>query len=183
LRWEWNDSRREVAGMAASNVAKETLRRQDLTSLCNSSNAWMEGRPAHGGDRRHRRFWWYVVGPISQAAPPTTMAPPKWNFQLHADRLDATNSDGGSARARARMVAAPLASLLGGAASTPTTTPNAHASELVRRVDAKANADRRVHLGKTLNSSKSAPWARLHDLHLEVREADAQWAGARSAPR
>jgi hypothetical protein len=72
-----------------------------------------------------------------------------------------------------------LPSLLGGTASTPTTTPNAHASELVRRVDAEGELQIDEFTLEKLKFEQVRALGSLHDLHLEVREADAQWAGGK----
>jgi len=66
-----------------------------------------------------------------------------------------------------------LPSLLGGV----TQMPNAHASELVRRVDAEGELQIDEFTLEKLKFQHLRTVGALHDLHLDVREAEAQWAG------
>jgi hypothetical protein len=97
---------------------------------------------------------------------------PKWNFSLTTDRMNAAELDRWvGPRARPNWLQRLLPSLLGGSAPTPA------ASELVRQM----NADGELNIGElTVEKLKLAgvhAEGALHDLQLEVREADAQWAG------
>lgn len=97
---------------------------------------------------------------------------PKWTFSLTADRLNAAELDRWvGPRARPNWLQRLLPSLLGGS------SPNPAASELVRQM----NADGELNIGElTIEKLKLVgvhAEGSLHDLQLEVREADAQWAG------
>jgi len=95
-----------------------------------------------------------------------------WGFRLHADHLDATELDRWfGPRARPNWLQRLLPSLLGNNNS------GAKPSELLRRISAEGelSADtvtiEKVKLGKT--KAKLA----FHELHLDVSETEAQWAG------
>ncbi len=97
---------------------------------------------------------------------------PKWNFSLSTDRMNAAELDRWvGPRARPNWLQRLLPSLLGGSSPSPA------ASELVRQM----NADGEINIGElTVEKLKLASVhaeGALHDLQLEVREADAQWAG------
>jgi hypothetical protein len=97
---------------------------------------------------------------------------PKWNFSLTTDRMNAAELDRWvGPRARPNWLQRLLSSLLGGS------SPSAAASELVRQM----NAEGEINIGElTVEKLKLAnvhAEGALHDLQLEVREADAQWAG------
>jgi hypothetical protein len=95
----------------------------------------------------------------------------KWNFQLHANHLDAADLDRWMGpRARPGWLQRLLPGLLASA-------PNPRASELLRRVSAQGELSideftlDRIKLGQLRASGA------LHDLHLELREAEARCAG------
>jgi AsmA family/AsmA-like C-terminal region len=97
---------------------------------------------------------------------------PRWNFSLTTDRMNAAELDRWvGPRARPNWLQRLLTSLLGGS------TPSPAASELVRQM----NAEGEINIGElTVEKLKLASVhaeGALHDLQLEVREADAQWAG------
>jgi hypothetical protein len=96
---------------------------------------------------------------------------PRWNFALTTDRMNATELDRWvGPRARPNWLQRLLRSLLGGSSPSPA------ASELVRQM----NADGELNIGElTVEKLKLAnihAEGSLHDLVLDVREADAQWA-------
>ena len=98
----------------------------------------------------------------------------KWNFQLHANHLDAADLDRWMGpRARPGWLQRLLASLLGGGAANPA------ASELLRHVNAEGELRvdeftlEKIKLGQVRASGA------LHDLHLEVRQAEARCAGGK----
>jgi hypothetical protein len=101
--------------------------------------------------------------------------PGKWNFQLHADHLNAAELDRWiGPRARPSWLRRLLPSLLGG---TPGPSAASSASELVRRV----NAEGELHIDdfsmENLALQKVTVIGALHDLRLDIRDAFAQWAG------
>ena len=94
-----------------------------------------------------------------------------WHFQLHADHLDATELDRWiGPRSRPNWLQRLLPSLLGN-------TNTAHASELLRRVSAEGELTTDTLTIEKIKLAKAHAKLALHDLHLEVRDADAQWAG------
>jgi hypothetical protein len=106
----------------------------------------------------------------------------KWGFQLHADHLDATELDRWiGPRARPGWLQRLLPSLLGGAPAPQ--APNEHASELVRRINAEGELRVDEFTMEKLRFQQVRADAALDDLHLDVREADAQWAGGKVRAR
>ena len=114
-------------------------------------------------------------GQINQAGPPEADGSSKWNFQLHANHLDATTLDlWAGPRARPNWLQRLLPSLLGGAAS------NANpATALVRRINAEGELRVDEFDLEKINFTQVRAQGSLRDLHLEVRDADAQWAGGK----
>ncbi len=111
-------------------------------------------------------------GGIKEAAALNALGGSDWGFRLHADHLDATELDRWfGPRARPNWLQRLLPSLLGN------NNAGAKPSELLRRISAEGelSADNvtieKVKLGKA--KAKLA----FHDLHLEVSETEAQWAG------
>jgi hypothetical protein len=111
-------------------------------------------------------------GGIKEAAALNASGGSDWGFRLHADHLDATELDRWfGPRARPNWLQRLLPSLLGN------NNAGAKPSELLRRISAEGelSADsvtiEKVKLGKA--KAKLA----FHDLHLEVSETEAQWAG------
>ena len=94
-----------------------------------------------------------------------------WGFQLHADHLDAAELDRWfGPRARPNWLQRLLSSLLGEA------NP-ARASALLRRVSAEGDLSADTLTIEKLKLAKARARIRLRTLHLEVRDAEAQWAG------
>jgi hypothetical protein len=180
LRWEWSEAVPRGRWNGRIDVAKGDLQAAGLNrplQLVKTSLEWKDGlRTAVIGDIEGFGGTW--SGSISQANPADDDGAAKWNFQLHADQLDATELDRWiGPRARPGWLQRLLPSLLGGAASTPTTTPNVHASELVRRVDAEGELQIDEFTLEKLKFQQVRAVGALHDLHLDVREVQAQWAG------
>jgi hypothetical protein len=176
LRWEWNDTAPRSRWNGRIDVAKGELQAAGLNQplqLVKTSLEWKDGlRTAIIGDIEGFGGVW--SGKISQADPEDDDGSAKWNFQLHADHLDATELDRWiGPRARPGWLQRLLPSLLGGAA--PPTVQ--HASELVRRVDAEGELQIDEFTLERLKFHQVRAVGALHDLHLEVREAQAQWAG------
>lgn len=97
---------------------------------------------------------------------------PRWNFSLTTDRLSAAALDRWvGPRARPNWLQRLLSSLLGGSSQLPA------ASDLVRQM----NADGDLTIGELtiekLKLTNVHAEGTLRDLQLEVRDADAQWAG------
>lgn len=96
----------------------------------------------------------------------------QWNFDLHADRLDASELDRWvGPRARPGWVRRLLSSLLG------TSQPSVSASELLRRASARGVLRADEFDLEKLRFKQLRAEGDLKNLHLTVRQADAQWAG------
>jgi hypothetical protein len=178
LRWEWNASASRGRWNGRIDVAKGELQAAGLNQplqLVKTSLEWKDGlRTAGIGDIEGFGGTW--SGSISQADPTDDEGNAKWNFQLHADHLDATELDRWiGPRARPGWLQRLLPSLLGAAPSAP----NAHASELVRRVDAEGELQIDEFTLEKLKFQQVRAVGALHELHLDVREAEAQWAGGK----
>jgi uncharacterized protein involved in outer membrane biogenesis len=99
---------------------------------------------------------------------------PQWNFHLHTDQLKAADLDRWvGPRARPNWLQRLLPTLLGGSA------PSLPASELVRRVNAEGELDITQLTIEKLKLEQVVAKGSIHDLQLEVREAQAQWAGGK----
>ena len=111
-------------------------------------------------------------GTISETLPVDGRELPRWKFQLHADRLDAAELDRWvGPRARPNWLQRLLPSLLG------KSNTQAKASELLRRVSADGDLFADTVVIEKIKLSKAHANLLLMDLHLDVREAQAQWAG------
>lgn len=98
----------------------------------------------------------------------------KWQFQLHADRLDAADLDRWvGPRARPNWLQRLLGSLVGSGDAGST----AAASELVRGIDAQGELRVDSLRIEKLQLQKVRASGSLRNLHLEVGDAEAQWAG------
>ena len=114
------------------------------------------------------------TGNIEESLPADSENEPQWNFHLSVDRLDAADLDRWvGPRARPNWLQRLLPTLLGGAAPT---TP---ASELVRRVAAEGELDIAQLTIEKLKLEHVRTKGSLQDLQLDVREAQAEWAGGR----
>jgi AsmA-like protein len=117
-------------------------------------------------------------GQISQGVAPDPNG--KWNFRLHANHLDATALDLWiGPRARPNWLERLLASLLGGMPSTSGTSGSA----LLRRVNAEGELRVDDFTLEKIKLSQIRAQASLRDLHLDVRDGEAQWAGGRVRAR
>jgi hypothetical protein len=173
LRWDWqkpysshwsgrillNKAKLAVAGLNQPLAVQEStlnwhdgLRLADLTKVNGFGSSWSgsisERRLADGEDG------------------------PRWNFHLATDRMNAAELDRWvGPRARPNWLQRLLSSLLGGTSSSPA------ASDLVRQMNAEGVLSiGELTIEKLVFANVHAMGA-LHDLHLDVREAEAQWAG------
>jgi len=111
-------------------------------------------------------------GTIGETLPVDGRELPRWKFQLHADRLDAAELDRWvGPRARPNWLQRLLPSLLG------KSNKQAKASELLRRVSVDGDLFADTVVIEKIKLSKAHANLLLMDLHLDVREAEAQWAG------
>jgi hypothetical protein len=175
LRWEWSGAPLHARWNGKIEMAKGELQAAGLNQplqLSKTRVEWKDGaRAADIGEIDGFGGVW--SGTISQAAATSADGGAKWNFQLHGDHLDAAELDRWiGPRARPSWLRRLLPSLLGGAA-----TPSPVASELVRRIDADGELRIDEFTMEKVKLEQVKVVGALHDLHLEVRDAAAQWAG------
>jgi len=100
----------------------------------------------------------------------------KWLFQLHADRVDATDLDRWfGPRARPNWLQRLLPSLLGGQNSGNA----ANASELLRRVSAEGELTADTISIEKMRFTQAHAAIVLHNLELQANKIEAQWAGGK----
>jgi hypothetical protein len=138
---------------------------------------WIEGRRAARVVKLDG-FGGTWTGNIEEVSQSDGRNGPQWNFRLSVDQLNAADLDRWvGPRARPGWLQRLLPQLLGGSA------PSTPASELVRRVNAEGELDiaqltiERLKLGQVIVKGS------LHDLQLDVREAQAEWAGGKVQAR
>jgi hypothetical protein len=111
-------------------------------------------------------------GSVSDAPALDDSAGNNWKFQLHADHLDATDLDlWFGPRARPNWLQRLLPSLLGKSDSS------AKPSELLRRVTAEGDLEADSLSIEKIKLAHVRAHVAFRDLHLEVRDAEAEWAG------
>jgi uncharacterized protein involved in outer membrane biogenesis len=111
-------------------------------------------------------------GSISDATALDDSAGNNWKFQLHADHLDAADLDlWFGPRARPNWLQRLLPSLLGKSDS------GARPSELLRRVTAEGELEADSLSIEKIKLAHARAHVAFRDLHLEVRDAEAGWAG------
>jgi AsmA family len=94
-----------------------------------------------------------------------------WHFSLHADHLDAAELDRWiGPRSRPNWLQRLLPSLLG---STDTT----RASELMRQIAADGDLEVDNLTIEKIKLAKARANLSIHDFHLDIHDAEAQWAG------
>jgi hypothetical protein len=175
LRWEWNMSPPHPRWNGHVEIPKGELQAAGLNQplqLSRTRLEWKDGaRTADIGEIKGFGAIW--SGTLSQPLQIDPETPAKWNFQLHADHLDAAELDRWiGPRARPGWLRRLLPSLLGG-----TPSPAAVASELVRRVNAEGELRIDEFTVQKLALQKVTVFGALHDLRLDVADASAQWAG------
>jgi uncharacterized protein involved in outer membrane biogenesis len=110
-------------------------------------------------------------GQLAETAAVDANGSARWNFQLHADHLDAADLDRWMGpRARPGWLQRLLPSLLGSGA-------NPAASELLRRVNAEGDLSVDEFTLEEIKLRQVRASGALHDLHLDVRQAEARCAG------
>jgi len=182
LQWEWNGTtpRRWNGRVDVSNAELQVAGLNQPVEMNKTSLIWKDGvRTASIADVDGFGANW--SGSIAQDVGAEldsvdSGVVPKWKFQLHADHLNAAELDRWiGPRARPGWLQRVLPSLLGGSIEQP----NAHASELVRRVDADGELQVDEFTMEKLKFQQVRAVGSLQDLHLDVRAAEAQWAGGK----
>ena len=173
LAWNWGSSLREAHRSGLLELTRAQLQVAGLNEPLKVQEArleWKDGlRSAAIGSANAFGAEW--SGTISEGGEEPEGGGNNWGFQLHADRLDATELDRWfGPRARPNWLQRLLSSLLGEA------NP-ARASELLRQVSAEGELSADTLAIEKLKLSKARARVAIRALHLEVRDAEAQWAG------
>jgi len=174
-KWEWKrPSGGRWNGKVVFNKASLTVAglNQPLKVL-ESALDWIDGRRI-ARVMRVEGFGGMWTGNIEETARADGENGAKWNFHLNADELNAADLDRWvGPRARPSWLQRLLPPLLGGSA------PNTPASELVRRVNAEGQLGIAQLTIEKLKLEHVLAKGSLHDLQLDVREAQAEWAGGK----
>jgi len=174
-KWEWRkpfDGRwNGRIGFSKANLTVAGLN-QPL-KISESELDWMEGRRA-ARIVKLEGFGGTWTGNIEEVSQPDGENGPQWDFHLSVDQLNAADLDRWvGPRARPSWLQQLLPKLLGGSA------PSTPASELVRRVNAEGELDIAQLTIEKLKFEQVVAKGSLHDLQIDVREAQAEWAGGR----
>jgi hypothetical protein len=111
-------------------------------------------------------------GSIAENTEEPSLDSARWHFQLHSDLLDAAELDRWfGPRARPSWLQRLLPALLSKSDS------EAKPSELMRRVSAEGEISVDTLIVEKVKLAHASGKVALHDLHLDVHDAEAQWAG------
>jgi uncharacterized protein involved in outer membrane biogenesis len=174
-KWEWKKS---FAGRWNGRIgfSKGNLTVAGLNQplkIAESELDWIDGKRA-ARVVKLEGFGGTWTGNIEEVSPSDGGNGPQWNFHLSVDQLNAADLDRWvGPRSRPGWLQQLLPQLLGGSA------PSTPASELVRRVNAEGELDIAQLTIEKLKLEKVIAKGSLHDLQLDVREAQAEWAGGR----
>jgi len=176
LQWEWKDAaaRGQWSGTAALSGGEllaaglnlplrlDELRLDWKDGKCNATIAKIAGFGAN---------W---SGEVKEApladAPPS----PRWNFQLHADHLDAAELDKWTGpRARPSWLERLLPWL------ARDSVPGVMPTELLRRMDVQGELRVDELTVEKLKFSQVRATMAMHELQLNISDAEGQWAGGK----
>jgi hypothetical protein len=174
-KWEWKKPfSGQWSGRVGFNKANLTVAglNQPL-KLLESELDWIDGRRV-ARVVKVEGFGGMWTGNIEESPSALAGNAPLWNFHLYADQLDAADLDRWvGPRARPSWLQRLLPQLLGASA------PSTPASELVRRINAQGELGIAQLTIEKLKLAKVLARGSLHDLHLDIREAQADWAGGK----
>src|SRR6266853_1235987 len=174
-KWEWKKpSIRQWNGRVGFNKANLTVAglNQPL-KISESELDWIDGRRV-ARVVRVEGFGGMWTGNIEESSQANAENEPQWNFHLSVDQLDAADLDRWvGPRARPNWLQRLLPTLLGG------TAPSTPASELVRRVNSEGELNIAQLTIEKLKLEQVLAKGSLHDLQLDGREAQAEWAGGK----
>jgi hypothetical protein len=174
LAWNWGNSLKVAHRSGSIELVKAQLQVAGLNKPLKVEETrveWKDGRRdvTIGKADAFGAAW---SGTISEIGEEIAGEENNWRFQLHADHLDAMELDRWfGPRARPNWLQRLLPSLLGEAKTA------ARASELLRRVSAEGELTADTMTVEKIKLAKARAEFALRALHLEVREAEAQWAG------
>lgn len=173
LAWNWGSSFKEATRSGSLELTKARLQVAGLNEPLRVEDTrleWKDGiRSAAVGKVDAFGAAW--SGAISEVPESVLGEESRWHFQLHADHLDAAELDRWiGPRSRPNWLQRLLPALLGN-------TDAAHASELLRRVSAEGELTADTLTIEKIKLAKAHANLAVHALRLEVRDAQAQWAG------
>lgn len=173
LTWNWGSKIRAARRSGSLQLSKARLQVAGLNEPLELEDARLDWK---GGVRsvtlgKAEAFGGIWSGAISEVAELPGSDANNWNFQIHVDHLDATEMDRWvGPRSRPNWLQRLLPSLLG-------SMDTAHASELLRRVSAEGDLTADTLTIEKIKLVKAHAKLSLHALHLDVQDAEAQWAG------
>jgi uncharacterized protein involved in outer membrane biogenesis len=174
-KWEWKKPfSGQWSGRVGFNKASLTVAglNQPL-KLLESELDWIDGRRV-ARVVKVEGFGGMWTGNIEEVPSALAGNVPLWNVHLYADKLDAADLDRWvGPRARPSWLQRLLPQLLGASA------PSTPASELVRRINAQGELGIAQLTVEKLKLAKVLARGSLHDLQLDIREAQADWAGGK----
>ena len=173
VAWNWSGSLKDAHRSGSLQLTKSRLTVVGLNQPLKIEDArleWRDGqRSASIGKAEGFGANW--SGTISEAVDPGAAAN-QWRFELHADRLDATELDRWvGPRGRPNWVQRLMTSLLGQSAE------GSRASELLRRVSAQGELTADTFSIEKIKLGKARANVKFENLQLQVTSAEAQWAG------
>ncbi len=174
LNYQWDNAAATKAWSGHVDVNKGRLQVAGLNQPLQLNKArleWKDGlRIASVTDVEGFGATW--SGRVTEAAAADADDSAKWNFQLHANHLDAADLDRWMGpRARPGWLQRLLPSLLGGSTANPA------ASELLQRVNAEGELSVDEFTLEDIKLEEMRASGALHDLHLDLRQAEARCAG------
>jgi len=177
LRCDWSRDLPRLRWSGHVEMPKGMLQAAGLNQplqLSRTRLEWKEGaRSADLGEIEGFGATW--TGTASRPLSLDPDEPAKWTFRLHADHVNAAELDRWiGPRARPSWLRRLLPSLLGGAFQP---SPASGASELVRRVNAEGELRIDEFTMEKLTLQKVVAAGTLQNLHLDIHDASAQWAG------
>jgi uncharacterized protein involved in outer membrane biogenesis len=177
--WNWQGNLKDARRSGSVELTKARLAIVGLNQplkIEESRLEWRDGRRTAtiGKVEGFGANWSGVISEVEPAVPGG--AGSNWSFQLHADRLDATDLDlWFGPRSRPNWVQRLMTSLLG------ETAASSKASELLRRVTAQGELTADALSVEKVKLTKAHANVRFHNLQLQVTSANAQWAGGNVA--
>lgn len=179
LRYQWENAVATKAWNGRVDIAKSALQVAGLNQplrLNKTRLDWVDGlRSVNVTDVEGFGANW--SGQVTQAGVDDVDGSTKWNFQLHANHLNAADLDRWMGpRARPGWLQRLLSPLLGNSASPA-------ASDLLRRVNAEGTLRVDDFTLEKIKFSDLRASGAVHDLHLDLRQAEARCAGGKMRAR
>jgi AsmA family/AsmA-like C-terminal region len=173
MAWDWGSSLKQTSRSASLELTKARLQVAGLNEPLKIEDARLEWKDGirSAALAKVDAFGAAWSGAISENKDEIVSEDGDWRFHLHADHLDAKELDRWvGPRSRPNWLQRLMAPLLGNA------TP-AQASGLMRRVSAEGELTTDSLTIEKIRLVKVRASLALHALHLDVRDAEAQWAG------